>query len=93
VRYGQDANPGACLLLRHLISQACIPEFQVRRPLRTNTVAITGRRRRRQIADEAACRVVAGPRASIGQGIQAQKTPGKARGSCLAARQERLPGH
>ena len=30
VRYGQDANPGAADLLRYLISQACVPEFQVR---------------------------------------------------------------
>ena len=40
VRYGQDANPGAGLLLHYLISQAYIPEYQVRRPLNTNTVAI-----------------------------------------------------
>ncbi len=40
VRFGQDANPGAGLLLHYLISQAYIPEYQVRRPLHTNTVAI-----------------------------------------------------
>lgn len=30
VRYGQDANPGAALLLAYLVSQASIPEYQVR---------------------------------------------------------------
>ena len=30
VRFGQDANPGASQLLNYLISQAYIPEFQVR---------------------------------------------------------------
>jgi taurine dioxygenase len=30
VRFGQDANPGAGELLRYLISQAYIPEYQVR---------------------------------------------------------------
>ncbi|RFU49549.1 TauD/TfdA family dioxygenase [Paraburkholderia sp. DHOC27] len=30
VRYGQDGNPGAADLLRYLISQAYIPEYQVR---------------------------------------------------------------
>ena len=30
VRFGQDANPGAADLLRYLISQAYIPEYQVR---------------------------------------------------------------
>lgn len=30
VRYGQDANPGAALLLSYLVSQANIPEYQVR---------------------------------------------------------------
>lgn len=30
VRYGFDANPGAADLLRYLISQAAIPEYQVR---------------------------------------------------------------
>ncbi|MCY1331852.1 Alpha-ketoglutarate-dependent taurine dioxygenase [compost metagenome] len=30
VRFGQDANPGAADLLRYLVSQAYIPEYQVR---------------------------------------------------------------
>lgn len=30
VRYGQDANPGAAMLLAYLVSQAAIPEYQVR---------------------------------------------------------------
>ena len=30
VRFGQDANPGASQLLNYLISQAFVPEFQVR---------------------------------------------------------------
>ena len=40
VRVGQDYAPGAGLLLHYLISQAAIPEYQLRRRLRTNTVAI-----------------------------------------------------
>jgi taurine dioxygenase len=40
VRFGQDYAPGAANLLSYLISQAYIPEYQVRRRLRTNTVAI-----------------------------------------------------
>jgi taurine dioxygenase len=40
VRYGQDANPGAADLLRYLISQAYIPEFQVRWRWKPNSVAI-----------------------------------------------------
>jgi taurine dioxygenase len=41
VRFGQDANPGASLLLSYLISQACIPEYQVRwRFRKSNSVAI-----------------------------------------------------
>ena len=40
VRFGQDANPGASLLLNYLISQAYIPEFQVRFRFRKNSVAI-----------------------------------------------------
>jgi taurine dioxygenase len=40
VRYGQDYAPGAAQLLQYLMSQAAIPEYQVRRRLRTNTVAI-----------------------------------------------------
>ncbi|RZL87529.1 MAG: taurine dioxygenase [Variovorax sp.] len=39
VRYGQDANPGAGELLRYLISQASIPEYQVRWRWQPNTVA------------------------------------------------------
>ncbi|SAL81901.1 taurine dioxygenase [Caballeronia arvi] len=40
VRYGQDANPGASELLRYLISQAYIPEYQVRWRWKPNSVAI-----------------------------------------------------
>jgi taurine dioxygenase len=40
VRFGQDANPGAGLLLNYLISQAYIPEYQVRWRFRNNSVAI-----------------------------------------------------
>jgi taurine dioxygenase len=40
VRYGQDANPGAADLLRYLISQAFVPEYQVRWRWRRNSVAI-----------------------------------------------------
>jgi taurine dioxygenase len=40
VRYGQDANPGASQLLNYLISQAYIPEFQVRWRWKKNSVAI-----------------------------------------------------
>jgi len=40
VRYGQDANPGAADLLRFLISQAFVPEYQVRWRWRPNSVAI-----------------------------------------------------
>lgn len=40
VRVGQDYAPGAAHLLSYLISQACVPEYQVRWRLRTNTVAI-----------------------------------------------------
>jgi taurine dioxygenase len=40
VRYGQDANPGAADLLRYLISQAFVPEYQVRWRWRANSVAI-----------------------------------------------------
>ncbi len=38
VRFGQDANPGVGQLLAHLISQAYIPEYQVR--WQPNSVAI-----------------------------------------------------
>jgi taurine dioxygenase len=40
VRYGQDANPGAGDLLRYLISQAYVPEYQVRWRWKRNSVAI-----------------------------------------------------
>ena len=39
VRFGQDANPGASLLLNYLVSQACIPEYQIRFRWRKNSVA------------------------------------------------------
>ncbi|CAG2137790.1 TauD/TfdA dioxygenase family protein [Cupriavidus numazuensis] len=40
VRFGQDANPGAPDLLRYLISQAYIPEYQVRWRWEPNSMAI-----------------------------------------------------
>jgi taurine dioxygenase len=40
VRFGQDYAPGASLLLNHLISQAGVPEYQVRFRWKTNSVAI-----------------------------------------------------
>jgi taurine dioxygenase len=40
VRFGQDANPGASELLRYLISQAYIPEYQVRWRWKPNSIAI-----------------------------------------------------
>ena len=40
VRFGQDYSPGASQLLNYLVSQAYVPEYQVRRRLRKNTVAI-----------------------------------------------------
>ncbi|AZN63850.1 taurine dioxygenase [Acinetobacter johnsonii] len=40
VRCGQDANPGAADLLRYLISQASIPEYQVRWRWKPNSIAI-----------------------------------------------------
>jgi taurine dioxygenase len=39
VRFGQDANPGAAQLLSYLVSQAYIPEFQVRFRWKKNSVA------------------------------------------------------
>jgi taurine dioxygenase len=39
VRFGQDANPGASHLLNYLISQAYVPEFQVRFRWRKNSMA------------------------------------------------------
>ena len=40
VRFGQDANPGASQLLNYLISQAFIPEFQVRCRWQPNSMAM-----------------------------------------------------
>ncbi|MCQ3828814.1 TauD/TfdA family dioxygenase [Microbulbifer elongatus] len=40
VRFGQDANPGGADLLRYLISQAMIPEYQVRWRWQPHSVAI-----------------------------------------------------
>jgi len=40
VRFGQDANPGAGQLLAYLLSQACIPEYQVRWRWSKNSIAI-----------------------------------------------------
>jgi taurine dioxygenase len=40
VRYGQDANPGGPDLLRYLISQAYVPEYQVRWRWKPNSMAI-----------------------------------------------------
>ncbi|MFJ4292972.1 TauD/TfdA dioxygenase family protein [Cupriavidus sp. NPDC089707] len=40
VRFGQDANPGAADLLRYLVSQAYIPEYQVRWRWAPDSVAI-----------------------------------------------------
>jgi len=40
VRFGQDANPGASQLLGYLISQAYIPEYQVRWRWERNSMAI-----------------------------------------------------
>lgn len=40
VRFGQDANPGAADLLRYLVSQAFIPEYQVRWRWKPNSIAI-----------------------------------------------------
>ena len=40
VRFGQDANPGASLLLNHLVSQAYVPEFQVRWRWKPDSVAM-----------------------------------------------------
>jgi taurine dioxygenase len=40
VRFGQDANPGASDLLKYLISQAYVPEYQVRWRWQPNSVAI-----------------------------------------------------
>src|SRR5499427_2372077 len=40
VRFGQDYAPGASLLLNYLLSQAAVPEYQVRFRFRRNSVAI-----------------------------------------------------
>jgi taurine dioxygenase len=40
VRFGQDANPGASMLLNYLISQAFVPEFQVRWSWKPNSMAM-----------------------------------------------------
>ena len=40
VRYGQDYSPGASQLLNYLVSQAFIPEYQVRFRWRPNSVAM-----------------------------------------------------
>ncbi|RAR62427.1 taurine dioxygenase [Paraburkholderia unamae] len=40
VRYGQDANPGGADLLRYLVSQAFIPEYQVRWRWKPRSIAI-----------------------------------------------------
>ena len=40
VRFGQDANPGGSDLLRYLVSQAFIPEYQVRWRWQPGSVAI-----------------------------------------------------
>ena len=40
VRFGQDAVPGASLLLSYLISQASIPEYQVRWRWKKDSIAI-----------------------------------------------------
>jgi taurine dioxygenase len=40
VRFGQDANPGGADLLRYLVSQAAIPEYQVHWRWESNSVAI-----------------------------------------------------
>jgi taurine dioxygenase len=40
VRFGQDANPGASLLLNYLLSQAYLPEHQVRWRWKKNSVAV-----------------------------------------------------
>ena len=40
VRFGQDGNPGASDLLRYLITQVYIPEYQVRWRWKPNSVAI-----------------------------------------------------
>ena len=57
VRFGQDANPGAGQLLAYLISQAFIPEYQVRWRWKPNSVAIWDNRNTQHYAvmDYAPC--------------------------------------
>ena len=45
VRFGQDASPGASQLLNYLISQAFVPEFQVRFRWKPNSMAFWDNRR------------------------------------------------
>jgi len=40
IRYGQDYNPGGADLLRYLVMQAYVPEYQVRWRWQPNSVAI-----------------------------------------------------
>ena len=40
VRFGEDANPGAALLLSYLVSQAFVPEYQVRWRWQPNSMAM-----------------------------------------------------
>jgi taurine dioxygenase len=40
VRFGQDASPGAALLLNYLVSQAFVPEYQVRWRWKPNSMAM-----------------------------------------------------
>lgn len=40
MRYGQDKTPGASMLLNYLISQAAIPEYQVRFRWKPGSVAM-----------------------------------------------------
>jgi taurine dioxygenase len=40
VRFGQDYNPGASQLLAYLVSQAFVPEYQVRWRWKKNSMAI-----------------------------------------------------
>ena len=57
VRFGQDANPGAADLLRYLITQASIPEYQVRWSWEPNSIAIWDNRSTQHYAvmDYSAC--------------------------------------
>ena len=57
VRFGQDANPGGSDLLRYLITQAYIPEYQVRWRWQPNSIAIWDNRSTQHYAvmDYSAC--------------------------------------